>query len=195
MRVLVVGEGPNEEAALPVFVQRLCEATVEMEFRKVSDPGFARIHGRGPGFFKRTLGWIRQAEREQFDALVFLIDQDGDNNRIRQIDDAQDDMTFQVDRACGVAIQTFDAWFLADEQALSQVLDQRVLRQPGPEVNRNPKADCDRLWSESTGVSFAGRSALYAALAKLANIEILNQRCPRGFKPFADRVVALNATD
>ena len=49
MRVLVVGEGPHEERALPVLVRRLQPAVSETLFDYVKNG--RRVHGKGAGLF------------------------------------------------------------------------------------------------------------------------------------------------
>lgn len=49
MRVLVVGEGPHEERALPVLVRRLQPAVTETPFDYVRNG--RRVHGKGAGLF------------------------------------------------------------------------------------------------------------------------------------------------
>ncbi len=83
MRVLVVGEGPHEARALPVFVRRLQPATAETPFEFVKNG--RRVHGKGRGMFKKAVGWMLDAQSLQYDALVFLTDEDGDRSRRRII--------------------------------------------------------------------------------------------------------------
>ena len=72
---------------------------------------------------KRALGWIRLAEREDYDAIILVIDKmvtrKGNSNSTepRKIS--------ELPRALGVAIKTFDV-MLADEQALSEVLETHI---------------------------------------------------------------------
>jgi hypothetical protein len=62
MRVLVVGEGPHEERALPVLVRRLQPAVSETLFDYVRNG--RRVHGKGAGlFFKGRLPNARPSTR------------------------------------------------------------------------------------------------------------------------------------
>ncbi len=187
MRVLVVGEGPNEESALPAIVRRLNVRIADTAFDRFRNAP-RRIHGSGDRFFKRSVDWILEAVRRGFDGVVILIDEDGDQDRRRAITDAQAYASVPFPRACGVAIRTFDAWFLADEQALSRTLARTVQRQPDPESQRAPKAACEPLVAQSDIVS---RSDLYSRLVDCMNLETVRERCPAGFKHFADRLVKL----
>lgn len=189
MRALIVGEGPHElDGALPNLVLKLLNRECQFACEKVSNPK-VHVHlrrGTAPGFTKRTLGWLRYAEREGFDALVLVIDQDGYPERQRQIEAAQEDLTFALRRALGVAVRCFDAWMLADEQALTKVLECAISRQKKPEAIQDPKSVC-RALRDGSGRSM-GLASMYAAVAETANVDILESRCPTGFVPFAAHV-------
>lgn len=151
MRVLVVSEGKHEQSgALESLLKRLGGTYASFEYDRVSNNTIHAFHGKGKGYFKRAIRWLKEAEKRQADALVFLIDEDGRSERIEQIRDAQDSIISQLPRALGVAIRMFDAWMLADEKTLTQVLGYNVERQPDPETIRNPKQICETLLAESS---------------------------------------------
>lgn len=197
MKILVVSEGKHElgdaehEGALVVLVRRTLGKPAEFVAERISDPK-VRVHwrrGEGQGFVKRALAWIRFAERHDFDALVLVIDQDGYEEREREIATAQSDDRLALPRALGVAIWTFDAWMLADERALSQVLCREISRQKAPEGIRDPKDICRQLLDG--GGKPMPQAEFYAAVANAADLNILAQRCPRGFAPLAASLSAL----
>jgi hypothetical protein len=192
MRVLVVAEGRHERSgALAAFVARLKhprELTLATD--RVSRHDIHAFHGGGQGFFKRALRWLLEAGKRDYDALVLVIDEDGRPERSTQIEAAQEhDEISSLPRALGVAVRTFDAWMLADENALTQVLGRPTDRQPDPETIREPKTVCATLLAGSRHEM--AQRAMYAALAKAANLETVEERCPRGFRPFAQRVRAM----
>jgi hypothetical protein len=132
--------------------------------------------------------WLNRAHREGFDALVLVIDQDNpEERRQQQLDRAQDDLRFPIRRALGVAIRTFDAWMLADERALSALSGCDVPRQRDPEGLSDPKLVCRKL-REGGECSDVSTSEFYAHLAEHLELSWLEQRCPKGFRPFAERV-------
>jgi hypothetical protein len=92
-------------------------------------------------------------------------------------------------RALGISIETFDAWMLADEKALTSVLKFQVPQQSAPEEISNPKQICIELHNKSTNNSRL--RDIYADLAAIMDIGLLESRCPKGFKPFASRVQGL----
>jgi hypothetical protein len=184
MRVLVVSEGKHEQSgALESLLKRLGGTHASFEYDRVSNNTIHAFHGKGKGYFKRAIRWLKEAENRQADALVFLIDEDGKSERIEQIRDAQDSIISRLPRALGVAIRMFDAWMLADEKALTHVLGYDVNRQTDPETIRNPKKVCKTLLVESS-VQMS-QSEIYAQISYVLDLDILCDRCRSGFRPFA----------
>jgi len=197
MKVLIVSEGKHElgpnhaEGSLSILVRRLLGCEVEIHQEKVSDPQFHThaIRGKGSKCLKRALRWIQYAEGNGFDAVVVVIDQDKYPNRIVDLSSAQDSQLWPIPRALGVAIREFDAWMLADEVALTDVLGCRVSRQRSPEDMSDPKAvAADLLVQSDRSIS---QTRMYAEVSKAADLEKLCERCPKGFDPFANRVVQM----
>lgn len=191
MKVLLVSEGKHEDAgALDSLVRRLLSGEAEVIQDRVSRSDLHVHHGKGPGYFKRAVAWMREAQRQGFDALVLLIDEDHRPERITEITHAQAELrVVQVRRALGTAIHAFDAWMLADERCLSHVLDCTVQRQPDPEATADPKSACKALLRDSQ--SEMSQAQMCAAVAAAMDLATLEERCPRGFAPFAQRVRAL----
>ena len=190
MKILLVSEGPSElNGALQNLVRRLGVMEDDIDIDRVSQRDVHAHHGKGKGYFKRAVRWMLEARKRRCDALILVIDQDGRPERTREIDDAQQHAGTSVYRALGVAIRTFDAWMLADEKALTNVLGVSVSRQPGPEGILDPKGVCRGLLDESER-SLRQRE-MYAAIAEVADIAVLETRCPKGFAPFAQRVRGL----
>ncbi len=128
-----------------------------------------------------------EAQKRRHDAIVFVIDQDKWPERIRELDEAQEHRGItQIRRAMGVAIRTFDAWMLADEQAFSKVLGRAIQRQPDPETISDAKSVCDGFL-KSAG-SLMRLDKMYADIAEQAKIAVVEERCPRGFGVFAGRI-------
>lgn len=129
-------------------------------------------------------------EKGGYDAVVFVIDEDGDVTRRTQIDAAQASLEVStLNRACGVAIQTFDAWMLADVAAWSELIGEAPEMSPDPESIRAPKDHCEELVRRLPTPTT--RSAAYVDVASLCRIEVVERRCPKGFGEFATRVRAL----
>jgi hypothetical protein len=193
MKVLLVGEGPSElRGALEALVRRLGLAAAEFETDYANRADLHAHHGMGRGFFKRALRWMQRAQQLGYDVLVLVIDEDGKPERSKEFADAQQDSRFTIPRALGVAIRTFDAWMLADEKALSVVLGMNVSRQRTPEGIKDPKSVCGELHENSDGS--LSLTKMYAAIAEIIDVELLHERCPKGFAPFAQRVRELSVS-
>ncbi len=189
MKILLVSEGKHEESgALESLVRRIATKTQTCTWDRVSSDQIHIHRGKGQGFVKRAIRWILEARRRGYDALVLVIDEDGRPERLRDLAQAQSEqmLTGSFPRALGVAIREFDAWILADEKALSDVLDCTVQTQPSPEENRDPKADCSIL----LGARMSQRD-FYAKVSQTLDLARLEKRCPKGFGIFASRLRSL----
>jgi len=187
MRILVVSEGKHEQTgALENLLKRLGEHHHLFEHDRMANTDIPRVH-KGKGYFKKALRWVLEAEKNGYDALIFLIDEDGIKKRVQEIRQAQDhNLLSFLPRAMGVAIRMFDAWMLADEKALTEVLGYNVNRQPNPEAIPNPKKVCAELLADNQ--IQISQSEMYARVSSKINIDILFDRCQSGFRPFATRV-------
>ncbi|MEW6250280.1 MAG: DUF4276 family protein [Planctomycetota bacterium] len=189
---MIVSEGRHEAGgALETLVRRLAShrSLGTCDHDRVANPRIHTHRGRGQGFFKRAVRWLLTAQERGYEALVLVVDEDGRRERRQEISDAQDSTTDAIRRALGVAIRTFDAWMLADEQALSRALDRVVDTQPAPEAIGDPKQVCANLLSSSTVECTL--TEMYAAIASHADLGRIATRCPDGFAPFAARVRVL----
>jgi len=187
MRILVVSEGKHEQSgALENLLNRLGGEHHDFAPDRIARKDLPRVHG-GKGYKKKALRWLLQAEKEGYGALILLMDEDGKNERVQEIREAQDHNALSdLPRAMGVPIRTFDAWMLADEKALTEVLGHNVNRQSDPETIANPKQVCADLLADSNkGIS---QSEMYARVSCNIDIDMLCDRCQSGFKPFATYV-------
>ncbi|MDZ4780541.1 MAG: DUF4276 family protein [Planctomycetia bacterium] len=154
-----------------------------------------RVHapvGKYQGFTRRFLGWLSFAEENNFELLIALIDEDDERQRHNEVELAQASDVFSVRRAFGVAVQAFDAWMLADEKAISKVLGTVIPKIGSPERHRNPKARFLEV-REQSEVRESARE-LYRQIAKELDVDSLALACPKGFKPFADRLRRLSTS-
>ena len=184
MRVLIVSEGPHERAgALENLLVKLGGNHDSFESERVANDNIHTHPGKYPGYTKKAIRWLLEAEKRNYNALIFLIDEDGKRERRKQIKNAQNTDQSQLLHAMGVAIKTFDAWMLADEKALNLVLGCKINRQKEPEKISDPKKVCQELLEKSeTGIP---QREMYARVSSNMDIDILSDRCQKGFKPFA----------
>lgn len=187
MKVLLVSEGKHElTGSLETLVRRLSPRELEIHLADVHWNDIHTHRGKGQGFYKRAIRWLLEARKRGHDAVVLVIDEDGQAERIKDVANAQNYAGNEFPRAFGVAIRTFDAWMLADEQALTAALGCLIQRQPAPEDVKDPKQACKVLRDESE--ADISQTQMYVRIAELVELSLLEQRCPRGFAPFADRV-------
>jgi hypothetical protein len=189
VRVLLIGDGDHERAgALQTLVERLSERSIDAEFHLSRESPRLLIKGDSRGY-----SWVLEAQQRGFDALVMVIDHDGYPERISEFNAAQDrqDGRFSLPRALGVAIPSFDAWMLADQTALASVLRRVIDQLSSPETLSDPKSLAKQVLDESPAVDLSQRE-FYRGIALVAKLDVLEQRCPKGFKPFADRVRSLS---
>jgi len=195
-RIWVICEGNHESGgALLNLIHRILPSSVESEivFEPWKNPRNSgrrfRSSGKGDGVFKKFIAAIFDAQRDGFDCVVCLIDCDGDRSRIRSVDKAQEDDRINFPRAFGVAIETFDAWFLADEVALSTCFGLQIQTQPDPESCEDAKAVITGF--RNIGTTSETLAGCYARLASITRLEQIERRCPRGFGVWMKRVAAL----
>jgi hypothetical protein len=192
MRVLIVSEGEHElgkegvKGALQTLVERVLGEEIECERWTVRHERLVRVHGKGGGMFKKAVSCMLNAAKDGYDAVVLVVDEDGDRSRRKQFEDAQAYLGSSIPRAMGLAIRTFDAWMLADEVALNKVLGGMIATQPDPEANEDAKERCREL-REEYGCEL-GMWEFYSAVMQQVRLEVLEERCKEGFGVFARRV-------
>lgn len=190
MKVLLVYEGIHEGGgALKALVESILGQSIVPLEKRASELPRVIQHGKGGRLFKKAVAWVREAENLELDGVVFLTDFDKDNvgpDRIAQLSEAQADRSVaaNIQRAFGVPIKSFDAWMVADEVAMKEVLGEAVNRTPDPETITDPKATA----REIVGDRMALRD-FYRDVASQVNLEALKSRCPKGFGPFYDRLI------
>ncbi len=92
-----------------------------------------------------------------------------------------------------------EAWLLADEKALRRALgDPTLERQPDPEnltahdrdADDHSKGRLERLMIRALcrEIPHSDFPAHYADIARELAISVLEERCPAGFRPFAEQV-------
>ncbi|MEM7342764.1 MAG: DUF4276 family protein, partial [Chloroflexota bacterium] len=144
---------------------------------------------------------------DEVDLVILLVDADEEiNKRQRQIDKAMEavcqnhldknDQLISDQNAGGLAIQTFDTWLLADTGQVINVL--KIDNLPDLPDNLESLSTTKTILEDSIeqSTSFlpdeekAGLRSLKArwALAFVADLAKIKERCPQGYKTFADRL-------
>jgi len=199
MKVVLLCEGPTEgravkgESALGHIVKKVT-GRADMDF--LAPPRRRRIRGAGT-ILKSGRVLIRECNLYA-DAVVMLVDNDRRPRRERlgilqrQRDAARSRKDVVVRIALGVAIETFEAWLLADRKALKEslALSEMPPDEGSPEglngrpgSGNHPKDKLNPLVAKDT------RQRSYvecvADIASRTRIDELTRRCPKGFEPFA----------
>ena len=198
-RIVVLSEGPNEIGrerepihaeddlpALPCLVHRLLGAPPHVKYR--SDKLREVAHVRH--LDKKVMAAMEKARVEKADALAVVVDRDGpgraNRRRLSQLQAGRNALpaTLGVPCAVGVAVEAFDAWMIADKEALSAA--------PGdgkPQAHADPESlGPGKAKEHAQGQLGRARSDKYAAIAAKIDLNLLKRKCPRGFKPFAQEV-------
>ena len=206
MKILVVSEGKHElnlndnepmNGPLVRLVDRVLKAQgvsppLEYERRAVSKlrPGMMTA-GKATNYQHRAVAWIRQAQLDGFDALVLVVDQDNSPERKEGLDAAHENQLYALPRAIGLAVKTFDAWMLADEQAISKAIEKTVQRQKSPESIKDPKQILHQLIDGAS----EPRTTVYLRIAEHSSLDTLRERCLEGFEPFHRRLAQFRRLD
>lgn len=211
MRILVLGEGPNDlghfasdgsllqPGAVPVFVERLINQMAPALAVEITAMFWRNLWAhRGTGF-DRKLELAYGLYGRKVTGIVGVVDRDGEKNRSRaqQLErGAKFLFEHGFPAAVGLSVETLEATLLADEVALRHALGSTSIDcQPDPESltsrdetsNRNPKGRLRRLITESPNGS-NDYSMHYAEIARIADLAVLESRCPSGFREFAASV-------
>lgn len=141
---------------------------------------------------------VLQAKAKGCRAVVILIDRDTepDSERIALLKEGRGSLATYVGYpacAVGCAVETFDAWMIADGKAIGKAGGDSSNSHPEPEKLRGKKETSrdhpKNRAAEIFGVNVKNiPSSKYATVALHVDLELLEKACPKGFKPFADEV-------
>jgi len=216
MRVAFLIEGATEGAvrvgigdaepfptrrAVPLLVARILgigESEIQCSFPPLLRPGAGAILKRAAKVLKECA----RPDSGNCQGAVILVDADGKGRqrlrtlrqRVGEVEQAGVAIAFCT--AVGVAVEKFEAWLLADEKALSRVLE--VPNPPGasasPETLKGKGGapeDAKRVFAER--VAQAGKrdvppDELASRIVAQMDLDVVEKRCPKGFGPFRREV-------
>jgi hypothetical protein len=216
MKVLFVGEGPHDvgppdfapgvraaTGVMPTLARRVCPAiggdSVSIFWREIPVlPARPKLKG----WAAKVRSSIALAVRNQCDGTVCVADQDRDADRLPAMNDGASAAASDHRIACGVAIESIEAWILGAPTAIASVLEvtlaevQKHYRlkdvedfyQNSDKAEKRPKDLLDRIAEiehRTAGTSFREE------VAQRADVSDLERNCPQGFKPFADKLRAV----
>lgn len=211
--ILVLGDGKNELGVpddkevpredvlvfagdmppLPCLVSRLLGEPREVRFFCGS---FKKYHAVARGLSSTLAGKVKAAvlyaRARGHRGVVIVIDRDRDRKRnsLRLLQEGRDDMACLPGPACalGVAVETFDAWMIADGLAVGDAGGKAAESHASAEKldgkegsGLHPKDLARRALGE-------GLTEKYKLVARRVRLEELERLCCDGFKPFAEEV-------
>jgi len=203
-RVAVYGDGeyelgePNQEyasgddlPALPRLIHRLLGQPEDVSYTPLL---FRKVRG-GKGkegkWEKKAKRAILDAERRRFQAVVIVVDRDRQPSRERldPLKRARDQMSAEGPAPCavGLAVETFDAWMIADGKAIEKAGGDPSRSHPDPEKLSGKEGSGDHPKERAYEILGPPNvlGGKYAVVAAAADLQFLEQRCSKGFKPFA----------
>jgi hypothetical protein len=145
-------------------------------------------------YAQNVLGAVLKAELDGQAAVVVLVDRDRRDNRetIAPLRAGRDAAARDSNIPCvvGQAVESFDAWMVADGKAIGAAGGSSSISHPKPEqlqgkegTGDHPKDLAARIFGGSQGLG-----AKYAQVAAVVSIDVLKKACPDGFAPFAKEV-------
>ena len=191
MSILVVGDGPRDQSALPNLVSAILGCNVESRY----DDWHHVTHLRGKGsVYARKLKYLtRRARADEFVALAIVVDTDKltPRDKLRALragrqDDRQNNPPFPT--ALGEANPHFDVWLLDDAVAVREALglsgDCEV---PNARKVHYPKDSLSELIQHSP-IEFSEVSDALGEIARRLSSERCVHRDETGFATFESDV-------
>jgi hypothetical protein len=221
VRVLFIGEGKNDRI-VSTLARKVCPAIDELG---AGGSGFMEIRDRkldalpkSPGKFSKdrllkTRGLdakaaraVVEADRSGFSATVIVVDADeAPENAVELLAEGAAEGRSRLDRphgfACGLAVQSIEAWTLGAPGALARVLRAalgQLTREYNPskaESFSNTSPDDKNGWKLLERITSHAHRAdcteFREEVARETDIAELSRNCPQGFVPFAGQVAKI----
>lgn len=177
----LVVEGNYDEAALKEFVQKCASSDVDIMCRRC---------GNAPQLMKRFPGFLEEfrhgKEGSDVDKAMVVRDADRKNpaELIGRMQSKISNRNYRFPVKLLVIVEELEAWFLADEAAISAVTGRKPRVTRNPENLSNPKERLRKLLSDAN-IGYTHEIA--RKLAAGARVEVLTARCP-SFKKFYEAI-------
>lgn len=186
MKVLIVADGPRDEASLPPLIEAILGRKINFEFES-----WVRIHhrGSGRGYDRKLRFSIGHARSRGLNGLICVVDRDKDRAGHRERDlkttrDAERQAGRQFPIAFGVAVPHVDVWLLDDPVAVRQGLG---LASDAEVINirraKAPKDELDKLIKPNEAEQIVDALKAIAARVDPKRSAHANET---GFESFAD---------
>ena len=155
MKLLIVADGPRDEASLPPLIESILSRQIEVVFKP-----WSRLHLEGSqrGYGRKLAYSVGQAQGRQMDGLVAVVDRDKDTKGQRGRDltaarEAERQSGRQFPTVLGVADPPVDVWLLDDPVAVrlglglssdAEIINVRRAKDPKTELDKLKKPSDDR---------------------------------------------------
>ena len=190
------GSGPDQptKGVVSILVHALCGRPENMLVKA------KRHYQLQKGGLQRKVDFARsQASHNQSDGAVFVVDSEGGDRELkekrRDLERGRDNPRFDIPMAVGVAHPCIEAWLLADAAALRRACGLPQDSEVPAEPERLPAPRQDERRSPKAALAHAvgarqelPSDRLWKIARELRHLDLVRQRCPRGFAPFADEV-------
>lgn len=194
--------GDEPRGAVSVLARRILEKQFGRELHdwEIECDVLPRVHRASEsvsGYPRKVHLAIEEAKIRGCSSVAVVVDRDRTEggSRLGQLREGRDlaeqrDNPLAYKTALGVAVETVEAWLLADERALNEALalDPKAPAIPspealggGPRTETHPKNVLRKLIQRSGAAS----KAPYDDIAERARLDVVERRCPIGFAPFA----------
>lgn len=151
---------------------------------------------QGGGLYKKIIHAKRRISYGMVSGIVFVVDTEGEHpKKLQEIKKGRDPCPNDFPMAVGVAHPCIEAWLLADAKAIHKGLElaecpnvpdqPEELPAPCQDRERNPKTELGKCTNSKRCLSAKDMSSI---ASKIKNLNIVRERCPKSFAPFADEV-------
>jgi hypothetical protein len=179
LKFLIVGEGEIDIKVLPIFIKKIISGNPSCKPKKA---------GNKTKVLQKFPKWLNAFCNRGIDKTIVVVDQDDDcikdiflkmkNN----IDGEKHDFTVKFH----IIEKEIEAWLLADEIAISSVVNKNINRIAG-NLEDIKKAK-EKLQQILSGANKVYTTELASKIANKVNIDTIGNRCP-GFKRFQQSVL------
>jgi hypothetical protein len=190
------GSGPDRptKGVVSILVHTLCGRPGHM---LVKPKRYAQLQ---KGDLQRKVGFARrQVFYNRSDGAVFVVDSEGGDPELkeksRELERGRDSARVEIPMAVGVAHPCIEAWLLADAAAVRRACGLPQDPEVPAEPERLPAPRQDERRSPKAALAHAvgarqelPSDRLWKIARELRQLDLVRQRCPRGFAPFADDV-------
>lgn len=208
MKILVVSEGARDvgvddasDGAVAVLVRRVLEQQIgrslsEVEVVRARLPRVHRLSSTVSGYARKVQLAIVEAQAQECTAVAIVVDRDGPRNRgrLQLLLDGRDTaasngLDLAESTALGIAVETVEAWLLADIKAINDACraGEPADECADPERTWGPKGSERHPKAKFLSLIDSPRTA-YEAVASGVRLDILEKRCPEGFGRFAEEI-------